>query len=299
MSEALKKSGLVISEDSSNAISLPGSADGPMPCDSLDGRMTDPSGPAPVPVSRFRARESDKAMPINDTCGPLFTASSPSAALQWSLASKLRQRMAGNGSPLFVLTWKEQDMSAGVPICALRASVRRTSGNGYTSWPTPQRADDNASRVENPQEYSMKQLNRPNSGSNLAWTAQALTSWPTTRTLSGGAESAERKQELGRTESGGGDLQAAAKLAWATPQTMDHLPSSNLENRKKKGGCTNLKDQVSGLTPTGSIAQTTSGDQLNPAHSRWLIGFPPEWDDCAGTAMLSSRKSRKRSLKHT
>jgi hypothetical protein len=86
---------------------------------------------------------------------------------------------------------------------------------------------------------------------------------------------------------------------WATPQTMDHLPNSNLENRKKKGGCTNLKDQVSGLTPTGSPAETEKPGQLNPAHSRWLMGFPPEWDDCAGTAMLLCPKSRKRSLKHT
>jgi len=40
--------------------------------------------------------------------------------------------------------------------------------------------------------------------------------WPTPRTLTGGAESAERKRELGREESGGGDLQSAAKL-WPTP----------------------------------------------------------------------------------
>ena len=44
--------------------------------------------------------------------------------------------------------------------------------------------------------------------------------WPTPRTPTGGAESAQRKQELGRTESGGGDLQAAALLASCpTPDT--------------------------------------------------------------------------------
>ena len=46
----------------------------------------------------------------------------------------------------------------------------------------------------------------------------ALTGWPTPRTPTGGAESAERKKELGRTESGGGDLQAVALTAgWPTP----------------------------------------------------------------------------------
>ena len=44
--------------------------------------------------------------------------------------------------------------------------------------------------------------------------------WPAPRAITGGAESAERKQELGRLESGGGDLQAAA-LNWSSPKASD------------------------------------------------------------------------------
>lgn len=46
----------------------------------------------------------------------------------------------------------------------------------------------------------------------------------------------------------------------------------------------------------GSSAEMPSGGRLDPAHSRWLMGYPPEWDDCAATVTLSSRKSRRRSL---
>jgi len=51
----------------------------------------------------------------------------------------------------------------------------------------------------------------------------------------------------------------------------------------------------SGKQQIGSPAATEKPGQLNPAHSRWLMGYPAEWDACAPTAMPSSRKSRKSS----
>lgn len=119
-----------------SAISSQGSEDGRSLSGSPDGQTNAPPGPVHVPVSRFRSRDSRKAMPTNDTSGPLFTVLSKSAALQRSLENRLRARMGGNGSPEYVLTWKTWDMPAGPPICALRASARHTHGNGCIGWPT-------------------------------------------------------------------------------------------------------------------------------------------------------------------
>ena len=55
-----------------SVISSPGSAAGATHFGSPNGPTSGPSGPAPFPVSRFRALDSDVAMPIEDTCGPAF-----------------------------------------------------------------------------------------------------------------------------------------------------------------------------------------------------------------------------------
>jgi hypothetical protein len=87
----------------------------------------------------------------------------------------------------------------------------------------------------------------------------------------------------------------AALGSWPTPTALS--PSTSEYNGA--GDSCNLRKirlLVSGPMPTGSDATTENSGRLNPAHSRWLMGYPPAWDVCAVTAMPSSRKSRPHSL---
>lgn len=306
----------------------PVSADGVLPCDSPAGPTNAPLEPEAAHVSRFRARESKKAMSTNDTSGPLFSATSPSSALQRSLANKLEALLAGSGSPLFVLTWKDLDMPSGGVICQLRASARRTSGSASSgapadTWPTPQSRDGAHSRGGQIERTGGRRRNLDDYVTLSPWTTPSATD-------------GERGGTITPEMTGSSLTQMAA--GWPTATARDHFPAHTREYiaaKKAQGhGMANLNDAVSQVSPwatptasdwkgaptehwhrkdgklrndrldfqaalgqisPGSPAPTEKRGQLNPDFSRWLMGYPVEWGCCAATVTRSSRKNARSS----
>jgi len=128
--------------------------------------------------------------------------------------------------------------------------------------------------------------------------AAQMCGWPTPRAAEAGPDYAI----MDRPDSGGISLQTAAAMSgWPTPLAADSRgragAAAHKDSELPNAVCKVIHDQPARLTVTGemltgSSAGMESGGQLNPAHSRWLMGLPPEWDACAPTVTRLSRKSR-------
>ena len=126
-------------------ISSPGSAAGISPSVSPDGGTTK-SGPAPALASPTAPPASKKETPTSATSGPTSSGSSRSAALNTSLANRLRARLSTVGSIEYKQTWKELVTPSGTPYWAHTASARTiyvnvSTGALLSPVPTPAARD--------------------------------------------------------------------------------------------------------------------------------------------------------------
>lgn len=294
--------------------SLRGSAGGITRSSSQGGRQTQKSGPDLVPANPLATQAKEKALRTSAICGPSGLISLSPADPLSSLASKLSARLAGSGGTLYRLTWKVWDTPQERSIYALRASGHRTSGNGCSGWATPQAHDTKGAPGAGAMARGGFQTNNPAKvqeavwrAAGAVWRAAGMAGWatPTAAQLGNTLESYQAMKA--NMTSGKRTVITHLNLkteliGWATPTTRDWkdgaaegtAPINALLGRQAwltHAGPVVLR--ASGPSPIGYTAETVNGDRLNPEHSRWLMGYPAEWANCAPTETRSSLKRRQ------
>ena len=277
-----------------DATSSPALQDGNSPSNSPDGPTNGPSGRVVARANRSRQPASGRGSKTNGTCGPSSSGSSTPSDRLASSVSRLLAEAGLNGGMEYRQTWKRQATPAGRSIWAHIASGRRTSGSDCSGWPTP---------VAN--EFECK-----DPGKTLARRKECK---ERTGTGNGfGLTLGQIVHTTGPNQAGGALPADAAMAGWATPMAatpgagncdysrsveaaMGLRPGKNepltgwpattktdAERHPSPGGFTTknitLNHAVLGATTASSPASTERRGVLDAAFSRWLMGFPENWD---------------------
>jgi len=122
-----------------------------------------------------------------------------------------------------------------------------------------------------PTGLSFADSHRPGNNRNMNATMGLLAGWTTPQVgdFKGPADAEKRGRKMYTLD------EQAALAGWATPRAQER------QQRNSRDDYEALSRQVRGVTASSFPVPTADTGALNPAHSRWLMGFPETWDEAS------------------
>lgn len=301
MNDQSPKSPQKTSKALSNTISSQESGAGRWPLNSPDGRWMRQCVREVRRASLLVWLENEAGGTIPVTWLRPFSTSSQSCDLQLFLANRLAQQLKNCGSMLYSLSWKTKATPAHRPYCQRAASAPRIKEIAFSlalsTWPTSSATDWKGG-------YAGGRIRNGKLSVDRLDVAAQLATYPTPNTCNdrspcpdyaraGWFRADGTKKHIRLQDIAGMASFVGCATVPDSPASRGQLSGSYRKGMEK---CTPVPEfpiriTAHGQMLTGCYAGMEISGPLNPAHSRWLQGYPPEWCDCADTAMQSSLKS--------